>query len=455
MSLLLMRLTANQLYRYDQDHQCGGCSSLLSITKDETKNLVCKSCGTLHVLQKSLVYDGEFRLDEIHKNKFQKSNSTIPTGTKLTLKGIDLEVVGVLKKAEGNTTYTWQEYYLYNAKVGYCFLTEYQGHWTFLEEIHDKKLIKEDTNDNEAVYNHDYYRLFSYYHASIKGANGEFPIDLLKVPKTLVKEYILPPLLITSEKNDNKKHWFKGEYLSIEELDEALQGKIRLPEIFGVGVLEPYIPRVRFTELMQISVVAVALLLFIQIYFSRSELVFEKKFYAETIGEMRTVSGGYDSTKVYVSPSFQLKNGNANVEFTLDANVDNNWLETDIVLVNEKTGDEYNVLMGVEFYSGIEQGESWTEGSHDTDAMLEKIPEGLYHLEISPSSTFPNLVSSFTVRVHRGVGVYSGFILVLLLLSIYPCISYYQEKTFEYRRWQASDYSPFDEESWLDIFNQN
>jgi len=449
-----MRLTANQLYRYDQDHQCGGYSSSLSITNDETKNLVCKSCGTLHVIKKSIVYDGEFRVDEIHKNKFQNSNSTIPTDTKLTLKGIDFEVVGVLKKAEGNA-YTWQEYYLYNAKVGYRFLTEYQGHWTFLEEIDDIKLVKEQSHNNKAVYDHDYYRLFSQYHASIKGANGEFPIDLLKVPKTLVKEYILPPFLITSEKGDSKKHWFKGEYLAVEELDEALQRKIRLPESFDVGVLEPYKPKIRFTELMQISVVAVVILLIIQVYFSTSELVFEKNFYTETINEMRTVSSGYDSSKVYISPSFQLKNGNANVEFTLDANVDNNWLETDIVLVNDKTGDEYNVSMGVEFYSGIEDGESWTEGDHETNSLIEKVPEGFYHLEISPSTTFPNLVSNFTLRVHRGVAVYGGFLLILLLLSIYPAISYYQEKTFEYRRWQSSDYSPFDEDSWFDVFNQN
>lgn len=449
-----MRLTANQLYRYDQDHKCGGCSSSLSITNDETKNLVCKSCGTLHVIKKSIVYDGEFRVDEIHKNKFQNGNSTISTGTKLTLKGVDFEVVGLLKKAEGRA-YTWQEYYLYNAKVGYRFLTEYQGHWTFLEEIDDKKLIKEQPYDNEAVYDHEYYRLFSDYHASISGANGEFPIDLLKVSKTLVKEYILPPFLITSEKGDSKKDWFKGEYLSVEELDEALQGKIRLPESFGVGVLEPYKPRVRFTELMQISVVAVVILLIIQVYSSKSELVFEKNFYTETVNEMRTVGSGYDSSKVYISPSFQLKNGNANVEFTLDATVDNNWLETDIVLVNDKTGDEYNVSMGVEFYSGIEDGESWTEGDHETNSLIEKVPEGFYHLEISPSTTFPNLVSNFTLRVHRGVAVYGGFLLILLLLSIYPAISYYQEKTFEYRRWQSSDYSPFDEDSWLDAFNQD
>ena len=451
MSLLLMRLTANQLYRYDQDHQCGGCLSSLRITKDETINLVCKSCGTLHVIRKSIVYDGEFRVDEVHKNEFQNGNFTIPIGTKLTLKGIDFEVVGVLKKAEGNA-YTWQEYYLYNAKEGYRFLTEYQGHWIFLEEIVNKKLIKEQTYDNEAVYAHEYYRLFSDYRASVEGANGEFPINLLKVSKTLVKEYILPPFLITSEKDDGKKHWFKGEHLPISELDEALQGKITLPDSFGVGVIEPYKPRIWFTELMQISVVAVVILFIIHVYFSKSELVFEKKFYNETISEMRTVGSGYDSSKVYISPSFQLKNGNANLEFTLEADVDNNWLETDIVLVNDKTGDEYNVSMGVEFYSGVEGGESWREGSKETDSMIEKIPEGLYHLEISPSTTYPSLVSNFTLKVHRGVAVYGGFFIILLLLCIYPTISYYQEKTFEYRRWQASDNTPFEEDSWLGVF---
>jgi hypothetical protein len=369
----------------------------------------------------------------------------------LVLKDINFEVVGVLKKAEDNA-YTWQEYYLYNAKVGYRFLTESQGHWIFLEELKDKTLISEDSYDNEVHYDHEYYRLFSDYEASIKSANGEFPIDLRKVSKTLVKEYILPPFLITSEKNDQVKDWFRGEHLSGDELDEALQGKIHLPESFDVGVVEPYKPRVWFSELMQINVVAVVLLLIIQGYFSKSELVFEKKFNPETISEMRTVGSGYDSLKVYISPSFQLKNGNANVEFTLEANVNNNWLETDIVLVNDKTGDEYNVSMGVEFYSGVEGGESWTEGSKETDSMIEKIPEGLYHLEVSPATTYPNLVSNFTLSVRRGVAVYSGIFIILLLLCIYPIISYYQEKTFEYRRWQASDYTPFEEDSWLGVF---
>jgi hypothetical protein len=446
-----MRLTANQLYRYDQDHQCGGCLSSLRITKDETINLVCKSCGTLHVLQKSLVYEGEFRVDEVHKNKFQNCQSTLVVGTNLALKGIDFEVVGILNKVEGNA-YSWQEYYLYNAKVGYRFLTEYQGHWIFLEEIVNKKLVKEQPYDNEAVYDHEYYRLFSDYHASIESANGEFPTNLLKVSKTLVKEYILPPFVITSEKNDDKKEWFKGEHLPVDELDEALQGKIRLPESFGIGVVEPYKPRVWFTELMQISVVAVVLLLIIQVYFSRDELVFNKAFSVYTLSEMRTVSGSYDSSKIYISPSFQLKNGNENLEFTLEANVDNNWLETDIVLVNDKTGEEYNVSMGVEFYSGVEGGESWTEGGKDASSMIEKIPEGLYHLEVSPSMSYPGLVSNFTLKVHRGVAVFSGFFFILLILCIYPIISYYQEKTFEYRRWQASDNTPFGEDSWLGVF---
>ncbi|MDR6561598.1 MULTISPECIES: DUF4178 domain-containing protein [unclassified Arcicella] len=433
-----MKLSVNQLFHFSQDYQCASCLTLLRVNCADTQCLVCNSCGTLHVVKKSNLYDGQYKVDEIHNHKYpQGAKSTISIGTKLKLKEIDFTVVGFLKKKEGS--YAWQEYYLYNEKEGYYFLTEYKGHWTFLKESTDANI---NTYKIEITFEHQNYRLFSEYHANIKGALGEFPIDLLEVSSTSVKEYINPPYLLTVEKHRKKITWFKGEHLPSIELYEALGEKVELPKEDGIGVIQPSSFSVSFVELMKIAVIALTLLVIIQVFFSPSERVYSKDFNVFSIEEMRPNSE-YDSTKFYITPSFKLKGGNRNIEFTLRADVSNNWFETDLVLVNEKTGEEYTTNLGVEYYSGVEGGESWSEGSTEMSTLLEKIPEGTYHLEITPSSAYPSIVSDFSIIVDSGVADIYNFFIVLVCIAIIPAYSFYIERNFEKSRWDSSEYSPY------------
>ena len=41
----------------------------------------------------------------------------------------------------------------------------------------------------------------------------------------------------------------------------------------------------------------------------------------------------------------------------------NSWLETDLTLTNVETGEAVGVQNGLEYYFGVEGGESWSEGS--------------------------------------------------------------------------------------------
>ncbi len=59
---------------------------------------------------------------------------TIPLGTRGKIGGTQYEVIGfqVRQVADGDDTYAWDEYLLFNPYQGFRYLTEYNGHWNFV-----------------------------------------------------------------------------------------------------------------------------------------------------------------------------------------------------------------------------------------------------------------------------------------------------------------------------------
>jgi hypothetical protein len=95
----------------------------------------------------------------------------------------------------------------------------------------------------------------------------------------------------------------QGEYLPEEELDEDFTGKYRY-ESFGVGVMGTYKPRIWFTELMQISVVAISNTIIIQKDIFSKWVVFSQHLAFTPLTKCELLAGSYDSSKIYISPSF-------------------------------------------------------------------------------------------------------------------------------------------------------
>jgi hypothetical protein len=58
--------------------------------------------------------------------------------------------------------------------------------------------------------------------------------------------------------------------------------------------------------------------------------------------------------------------------------LNNEWLEAAITLVNEKTGDERELGLVLEHYSG----DGWEEGSDAADFGISEVPPGKYHFKL-------------------------------------------------------------------------
>src|SRR5205085_2649572 len=72
----------------------------------------------------------------------------------------------------------------------------------------------------------------------------------------------------------------------------------------------------------------------------------------------------------------------ANLEVTAQAPLDNAYAFCGCALVNTQHEHSYPFGLEVGYYHGSEDGESWSEGSRDTEQLLGGIPNGDYVLQV-------------------------------------------------------------------------
>jgi hypothetical protein len=154
---------------------------------------------------------------------------------------------------------------------------------------------------------------------------------------------------------------------------------------------------------------------------------------------------GAEKTQVIFTEPLELEGGR-NVRVTGRANADNNWLYVAGDLIDEQTGLVQQFDLPMESYHGVEDGESWSEGSPEQADYLPALPAGRYTMRLEAQwenwnqSTPPQI----RVRVEQGVPRLINLLLVLVALSVIPIIALIRHFSFERRRWADSAFNPYD-----------
>jgi hypothetical protein len=143
------------------------------------------------------------------------------------------------------------------------------------------------------------------------------------------------------------------------------------------------------------------------------------------------------------SQPFELK-GNRNVRISASAPVNNSAADLDIDLVNEQSQEVETVNVPISFYQGVEDGESWTEGSPNNDATMSSLPAGKYTLRVEGSLEGVGQPLPVSVKVEQNVSRGVNFILAFFVLSLLPIISLFRKFTFESQRWSESMFGSSD-----------
>jgi len=130
------------------------------------------------------------------------------------------------------------------------------------------------------------------------------------------------------------------------------------------------------------------------------------------------------------------------IEIFLSSGVNQSWVSVEGQLFNEETGDVQPFEVSNEFYSGIEGGESWSEGSRRTSTIVSALPAGKYTLRIEGQSGSSH-PESITIAIEQGSFRILNFFLAFLALALFPLCVLLYHWNFDRRRWEDSEYSTY------------
>jgi hypothetical protein len=321
-------------------------------------------------------------------------------------------------------------------------LAEYQGHWLLIRRAADfpgtptskpyrQKRWQDDVNNRT-------YQLWHRYRPVVRDALGEFEWNILEDEKLSIQEFISPPYLLAGEYEPSKPiAWYLAEYLEPAQVAATFGlAPAALPTRIGVGAAQPG-PGAGEPQLRQLTVAG-----FLALFMLQLGLGFWRP--AGFGDEQLTLSepnAGATST-VLVSQPFDV-NGPSALSINLESpDLLNHWVELTTSLVNEQTGRGYEFTRSLEYYEGVEDGEHWTEGDRSTQAILNSVPSGRYHLNFYPTLDKGAGPVQLRVAVRENPILWSNYFLALGALALLPLIVRWRRKGYEDARWENSDFGP-------------
>jgi DNA-directed RNA polymerase subunit RPC12/RpoP len=416
---------------------CTNCGGPLELkAPDRAERIWCPNCGAGHdITQGKLRYFG--RLPK------KRPDRVIANGATGTVDGVSYVVAGFMQRAVVfDQTYYWTEYLLYNRETGYRWLVHSDDHWSFVTPLRPGEV--QDSGSSyvaKAVsYEGRRYKLFQVATAKVTYVDGEFYWRVNVGEQVDTADYIAPPFGISREvttEGAQELSYSHARYMTPEEVESAF-GVEKLTRPHLPGPMQPYTgPLLGRTWLVML---ALLVLMAIGLAATRpNREVFTREV---DLLALAPPEGAPPNGRVVFSEPFELT-GRYNVAVDAGADVSNSWLSVSADLVNEATGVMQSFDLPIEYYSGVDGGESWSEGKRSRRVYLSRPDKGRYVLRMEALWEEGKTPPPLRVRVREGVFRFPHFALALVALSVFPVIALLARASFEARRWQESAYTPF------------
>ena len=161
---------------------------------------------------------------------------------------------------------------------------------------------------------------------------------------------------------------------------------------------------------------------------------------AHAVGAREAAEAALSAARVLISKPFETKRG-ANLAVDLWAPTNNTWVEVSFNLISEASGEVRSFGLISDRYSGVDDGESWSEGSQNRRIYVPRIPAGRWIVRLEPETEAGNAPPSFRVRLTSGVPHVSHLVLLIFILFLIPTLLVFSKFAFEGRRWAESDFT--------------
>ena len=361
---------------------CKYCKKSLDIDVRVDWHLyVCVYCGETNINPELNISIQEQYTPEKYKNTVKDTRLGLFVGDKCTIEGTEYYVIGLIEKQQHANEW-WAEYILKGANDSYRYISESDGHWVMLEEIDTYEEVLEVAKGKVDV-EYEESRKVSYKFHPVR-VQGLF--DFNPFQSGTIEEVANAPYLYSTEvyKQSNKEihHFYFGKYVRRKQILQWFP-KVGLRMRKGVGIVEPFWVDIKQMAYIFLATALLLLLLNIGYYWNDDS---EREIYSTKLEFVK----GQD----FSSPSFPLKGHTGTLKFQFYSPVDNNWASCDILLVNDNTGNKKYFSKDVEYYHGVDGGESWNEGGQMSKAKVCGVVPGSYHIEFNISRDSTNIMGS-------------------------------------------------------------
>ncbi|HZI17595.1 MAG TPA: DUF4178 domain-containing protein [Pyrinomonadaceae bacterium] len=471
---------------------CPKCAGALELrAPDQSERVTCPYCN-------SLLDINQGRLSYLKTLEPKGPGPSIPLGSTAEFEGHPLTVIGFLVRSveyEG-VRYFWQEYLLYNPQVGFRWLVESDGHWSYVVTVPPADVTQ--TGESRAVYNGRTFKIFQDAWARVEYVGGEFYWKVSAGEQVRATDFVAAPQMLSREVSGGEQgsarkkkkggddgglhaeeiNWSLGTYLPVREVRRKFNVELPRPHtvapnqpfpnkgiygywlvltflalLVGAAVLVTGSRRTVFTQSYSLQAQPAAtatpaptptLNLGAGSEAERVRAALEQaRRLQEQFRQQPSGASSREGVQVIFTDQFELE-GRQNVRVSGTANVSNNWLYVAGDLINEETGLVQQFELPIEYYYGVEGGESWSEGGTKDSAYLSSLPAGRYTMRLEAQwenwtdATPPQLV----IKVEQGVPRFLNLLLLVLALSAIPIFVAIRHVSFEARRWKDSEFKP-------------
>ncbi|MGA2187843.1 MAG: DUF4178 domain-containing protein [Steroidobacteraceae bacterium] len=409
-------------------------------TGPKPKAITCPACGgsiTLRALGASVMVACPYCRTQIDISKpeiqiIKRFNATaerfdLPLGARGPLRGKTYQIIGAMIRSDQG--FRWTEYLLFNPFIGFRWLVEDQGHWSFAEPIKDVSAVR--AGPVGMRYQDREFRKFAVANAVVETVVGEFYWRVQVGDQAATRDYVAPPWMLSQEETSTESIWTLMQYLNPTEVEAAF--KVTLTEPDGIAPHQPCPATQTLGFIKRYVWGALALALVLQaatLFSARSQTILLGTYEPAAARGQEAVFG-----PVHLDARRSLN------EITASAPLNNSWVDLDYALVNRETGESYEFGNGFEFYSGADSDGAWTEGSTSGSALVPALPRGDYNVvvdSLSGDSTGGAVQQPIRLTLTHDVAPWRNFWLSCAAILLYPLILVYRRLVFERRRWSDS-----------------
>lgn len=379
---------------------CPKCGDQLAI-KDETSRLaVCPACGS-HI-ELSLAKAKVLRSASASTGLAEVFQLRI--GDRFTYRKVRYEVIGRLRLDEPETLDPTCNYLLFHPRHGPRWLSEYAGHWDLSET--SRVMPRTDPRElskGQSLRTHDgaSWLLAGRGTYQITWVDGALPWvaevgDRIEYAELVAADGSGETYEVEYPQTGGQEiETGRGSLLTVAQVRRATDTPIATPAGPRENVFE--ITKT-FGSMRNAAVLFMLVNLVLLVAFAmQGRQVLDQTFSSQTLaGEV-------------LSDPFPLAAGSA-VKVKLHAPLDNAWMAVDLGLVRDDTEPAvvHVTDSDLEYYSGREGGESWSEGSKSSRLHLRVDEAGTYRLLVRAVSARGDTPTSTTSHVRLRVRVYAG-----------------------------------------------